>query len=446
MKILFISGWGCAVPLAMHMQESGHDIRFWIKDKGSEDVGDGFVPKVKDYEPSVSWADLVICDDTRFGKINDAIREKGIPVIGGTKMTDALEDDRGMGQRLFKSAGFTVLESKEFKTMEEAITYVQENPAPYVVKVYGKSQDDKTTTYVGESEEGLDVIAVLDRMKDKMAGKLEGVQVQERKEGLEVAVSGFFNGKEFVGPCQINFEHKKLMPGPTQAGSGPNTGEMGTTAVWYDQDCPLFKKILKPMIKPLAAMGYHGDFDINTIVVPGKAGEPIIYPLEMTNRFGWPALLMQIETLKENDLGEFFMAIASGQDFDLQPTHPVSLCVVIGVPPLPYTNDDIFEKFSKDMPILFKDGMAPEGLYPGEAKTEDDQWRVAGTKGMSGCAAVAAAGGYSIEECSDTVYSIADQVIVPNKFVRNDIGKFTDDALEELEEFGLIKEEEPSRL
>jgi phosphoribosylamine---glycine ligase len=30
--------------------------------------------------------------------------------------------------------------------------------------------------------------------------------------GVEVAVGAFFNGKNFVYPIHINFEHKKLFP------------------------------------------------------------------------------------------------------------------------------------------------------------------------------------------------------------------------------------------
>jgi phosphoribosylamine---glycine ligase len=429
MKILFLSGWGSAVPLAQHCDEFGHDVKFWIEDKDSKDVGDGFVPKVDDYKGSVEWADLVITDDTHLGKVNDTIREKGIPVVGGTKMTDALEEDRGMGQKLFKAAGLDILESKEFKTIEEAISYVQDNPKPYVVKVSGVAQNDKTSTYVGQMEDGSDIVPVLEHMAEKLEKGVAGVEIQEKVEGIEVGVSGFFNGEKFIGPCQINFEHKKLMSWKSQQGIGPQTGEMGTTAYWMDQSVPLFQKVLQPMAGPLKGMGYHGDFDINCIVSRGT-----IYPLEMTNRFGWPTLPLQIETMKENDLGEFFMALATGKDFDLQTTYPISACVVIGVPPLPYMNDEIYEKYSKDMPVLFHEA-EPQSLYPGECKKVGDQWRVAGS---SGCLAVAAAGGHSIKECTKEAYEIAEQVVVPNKMVRDDIGESTPGEYGKLEGLGLL--------
>lgn len=430
MKILFISGWGSAVPLAMHCEESGHEAKFFIDDPDSKDVGDGFVTKVDDYQSHLKWADLVITDDTGKGKVNDKIRESGIPVLGGTQMTDALEEDRGAGQRLFKAVGLDILESNEFKTMEEAIDHVRDNPKPYVVKVSGNAQNDKTSTYVGEMEDGSDIVPVLEHMSKKMEKGVEGVEIQEKVEGIEVAITGFFNGEKFIGPCFVNFEHKKLMSWNTQQGIGPNTGEMGTSGYWKNQDIGLFQKVLKPMEKPLKQMGYHGVFDINCIV-SGRT----VYPLEMTNRFGWPCSLLQLETMKENDLGEFFMALASGKDFDLQTTYPVSLCVVIGVPPLPYMNDEIFEKYSKDMPVMFRNGWAPDGLYPGEAKMDDEGWKVAG---CSGCLAVAAVGGFSIKDCQEEAYAIAEEVIVPSKMVREDIGRKTVEAHDKLRELNLM--------
>ena len=428
MKILFISNTGGSICLAMCCQDQGDEVRLFIKDKECKDIGDGFVPKVDDYASSLSWCDLVITDDTHLGKMNDSIREKGIPVIGGTELTDALEEDRGAGQKLFKAVGLDVLESKEFQSIEEAIAYVQDNPKPYVIKVSGKAQDDKTSTYVGEMDDGSDIVPVLEHMSAKMAKGVAGVEIQEKVEGIEVAISGFFNGEKFIGPCLTNLEHKKLMPWKTQAGMGPNTGEMGTAAFWHDQDCGLFRKVLAPLVRPLKEMGYRGAFDVNCIV-----HERTIYPLEMTTRFGWPTLPLMIETLKENNLGEFFMALASGKDFDLETTYPVSLCVVVGMPPLPYENREIFEKYGKGMPILFKEGV-PEGLYVGEAKLENDQWVVAGAYGYI---AVAAAGGASIKDCREAAYAIADQVIVPSKMVREDIGRTSHEIYEKLRELDL---------
>lgn len=247
----------------MEMTEEGHDVKFWTKNKDEAKAGDGFVEKSKDYKEDVAWADLVICDDTGFGKINDVIRSSGTPVIGGTELSDALEEDRGIGQRIFKKLGMQTLESKEFKKISDAVVYVTQNPRRYVVKVSGKAQEDKTLTYVGQLEDGRDIGPVLLRMEHKKASGIDSVELQEAVQGIEVAIGGFFNGKDFLDPVLVNFEHKALMPGdkysPTQQkGIGPATGEMGTVGCWKDKGFKLYSETLDKFVPILASEGYRG--------------------------------------------------------------------------------------------------------------------------------------------------------------------------------------------
>jgi phosphoribosylamine--glycine ligase len=58
-----------------------------------------------------------------------------------------------------------------------------------------------------------------------MADRIKEFQLQRRIMGVEVVAGAFFNGKDFIHPICVNFEHKKLFPGDI----GPSTGEMGTS-------------------------------------------------------------------------------------------------------------------------------------------------------------------------------------------------------------------------
>src|SRR2546429_9364908 len=78
---------------------------------------------------------------------------------------------------------------------------------------------------------------------------------------LEVAAGSFFNGKEFVLPVNINFEHKKLFPGDI----GPSTGEMGTTMFW-SEPTRVFNATLKKMESKLREEHYVGYIDVNCMV------------------------------------------------------------------------------------------------------------------------------------------------------------------------------------
>lgn len=419
MKILFTSGSGNAVPLAREMIEENHEVKMHVKTPEDREIGNGFVEKVKDWQAELDWADLVICDEARYGKQNDSIRRLGIPVVGGTVLSDALEENRGAGQRMFKALGMQVLNTVDFKSIEDAVKYVRKNPKRYVVKVSGSAQDDKTTTYVGESDDGRDIEPVLFHMKQKKHGSISSVEIQDRVSGVEVAIGGFFNGKEFLDPVFLNFEHKKLMSHPwEQAGIGPATGEMGTVGCWKDKGFKLYRETLDRFVPILIHEGYRGYFDINCIIEMNGL-EPIVRPLEMTNRFGWPTLPLQIETMRINDLGELFHGIATGEVSDFKVSYPYSVCIVVGVPPLPYTSQELADEYSVGMPLIFRDPTKIESIYPGDCYLEDGQWKLTGD---SGYACVCAGAADSIEEASSLAYAKVDNVIVANKMWRTDIG------------------------
>ena len=106
----------------------------------------------------------------------------------------------------------------------------------------------KRRLFVGDEDDGQDVIRVLEAYKKSFPDEIKLFQLQRRVTGVEVAVGAFFNGKEFVYPLNVNFEHKKLFPGNI----GPSTGEMGTTMFWSGPN-RLFNSTLEKMEAKLAA-------------------------------------------------------------------------------------------------------------------------------------------------------------------------------------------------
>lgn len=436
MKVLYLTDDGLTTALAWHMLKEGHDVKFFIKDPKARKCGAGFVPMVTDWKSELTWCDYVICDYTGWGKTNDAIRKMGIPVIGGTELSDALEVERGVGQRMFKALGMETIESQEFKTIPEAIKFVSKTPDKYVVKTSGKSQGDKSLTYVGQMEDGSDIPPVLTHMASKAKG-IDSVELQRVVSGIEVGIGGFFNGEEFLDPVEINWEHKKVANGGFeggQAGMGPNTGEMGTLMLHRDKGFKLYQDTLELFVPVLKKTGYRGDFDINCILEfdPMVEGNYRIRPLEMTNRFGWPTIPLQIETMKINDLGELFHGISTGTMNDFKVTHPYSLCVVVACPPAPYASQDLANQYSEGMPVLFRNPEAMEGIYPSDVYYESGQWKCTGDMGFP---VICAAGGDTIEEAKMKAYERVRNVIVPNKFYRTDIGEGCDMRVEMMKSF-----------
>ncbi|MFH1588200.1 MAG: phosphoribosylglycinamide synthetase C domain-containing protein [Candidatus Diapherotrites archaeon] len=223
-KFLFVSIDALIDDIAWQVIKEGHEAKFFIQDPEEKEVGDGFVQKVDDWEKEVSWADVIVFDDV-LGQGTKAkkLRDGGKLVIGGTPYTDKLEDDRAFGQEEMKKAGIPILPYRDFTSFDEAIEFVKQNPGKYVIKPSGEAQNIKGLLFIGEEDDGRDVIQVLTDYKNAWSKKIPLLQLQKRVEGVEVAVGAFFNGKEFTYPINVNFEHKKLFPGDL----GPSTGEMG---------------------------------------------------------------------------------------------------------------------------------------------------------------------------------------------------------------------------
>jgi phosphoribosylamine--glycine ligase len=275
-KFLFVSDIGCIGDLATQVKSEGNHVRYCIQDKHERNVSDGFVDKVDDWEKHVDWADVIVFDDIGFGSIAEKLRKEGKAVVGGTPQSDKLEFDRDWAQEELKNAGINTLPCWDFSSFDEAIKFVRSNPGRYVVKPNGKAQNDKVLSFVGEEEDGLDVVNILERYKEGWGGKIRRFQLQKYVSGVEVAIGAFFNGKEFILPVCINFEHKRMFNDEI----GPSTGEMGTAMFWTGPNM-LYNETLKKFEKRLSEIGFIGYFDINCIV--NARG---IYPLEITPRFG----------------------------------------------------------------------------------------------------------------------------------------------------------------
>jgi phosphoribosylamine-glycine ligase len=228
-KFLFVSIAGLIGDIAWQIFKEGHEVRYYIHAEKEKDICDGFVPKTDNWEQEVDWADIIIFDDTLGqGEKAQALRLKGKPVVGGTPYTDKLEDDRSFGQRELKKAGIPIIQYGEFESFDAGIQYIQENPARYVLKPSGEAQNVKRHLFVGDEEDGSDVIRMLEAYKRALADEIKVFQLQKKINGVEVAIGAFFNGHRFIYPINLNFEHKKLFPGNI----GPSTGEMGC----YDEE------------------------------------------------------------------------------------------------------------------------------------------------------------------------------------------------------------------
>jgi len=424
-KFLFVTIDSLIADIAWRVLLEGHRVKYYVESPEDKEVGMGFVEIVEDWEACVPWADIIVFDDVLGqGKKAEKLRKQGKLVIGGSEYTDKLEDDREFGQEELRKVGINIIPYKVFSDFDEAIKFVKENPDRYVVKPCGEAANLKGLLFIGEEEDGRDVLQVLDDYKKAWSKKIPIFQLQKRIGGVEVAVGAFFNGKQFITPINVNFEHKKLFPGNL----GPSTGEMGTSMFWSEPN-KLFNQTLKRMEPKLAEENYIGYIDLNCMVNSNG-----IYPLEFTSRFGYPSIFIQEEGML-TQIGDFFYEIAQGQSPSLKVRSGFQVGVRIVVPPFPFTDKETFRVKSKDSIVFFKKPV--RGVHFEDVKLVNGEWVVTGNTGVilvvCGC-------GQTMKQAQANAYKKIKNISIPHMYYRDDIGDRWYEDSDRLHAWGYLRE------
>lgn len=422
-KFLFISRWGEILDIAYTILNEGNDVKLYIEDKPSHEIGTGFVKKVRDWKKHIDWADIIIFDYTGYGKVCIELRAKGKLVFGGSEYTDMLELDRTFGQNELKKHKIKTLPYKEFASFQDAIDYVQKNPDAYVVKPSGETQELKQLLFVGSDDEGLDVIRVLKAYEKSWGSDFGNFQLQKKVKGVEISVAAFFNGNNFLRPLNITFEHKKLFPKEL----GVSTGEMGSSMFWVN-DSPIFDATLKKFESTLAKQKFIGHIDINCIV-NGNG----IYPLEFTSRFGFPQVFIQRAGITE-PIGQLLYKVAQGQSFKINVKKGFQVGAFMVVPPFPYDDRKTFELFSKDAVVVFRKDLK-DGIHAMHLKKINDEWLITGNTGI---ALLVTGTGLTMKDAQKMMYNRISSIILNNGYYRTDIGDRWFEDSDKLFSWGLL--------
>ncbi len=435
MNILFISTDCIAINLAYLLKQEGHNVKLYIQKKKSRGNFDNLVTKTTNWRGELKWVGkdgLIVFDDTGWGKIQDNLRAKGYKVFGGCELGDKLEQDREFGQKIFKECGLKTVLLRDFKNMEDAVHFIYKNPKQWVIK--HNDHDSKFLTYIGQLDNGGDCVSVLKNYLHNKYINREKITLHERVHGVEIGVGRFFNGTDWVGPIEMNVEHTKLFPGDM----GPITSEMGTAA-WYDnnENNKLFVEVLNKLKPFLQQAKFIGDFEINCIV--NKSGA---YPLEATARFGTPIVHLQ-STLNISPWGEFLYNLACGQKYNLKYRKGFGVVNLIATPPFPYGNhsnkDTLYGVniyFKKDLSLEDRKHIFYEEISI-RTGTQEGQLYISNTDGYILYTTAIAK---TIKKAREESLAIADKILIPKVFYRNDIGKkFEEEELPILKKWGYIK-------
>jgi phosphoribosylamine--glycine ligase len=187
---------------------------------------------------------------------------------------------------------------------------------------------------------------------------------------------------------------------------------MGTSMFWAGE-IPLVRDTVLRFRDRLAASGYVGYFDLNCIATSRG-----IVPLEVTSRFGYPTINIQMDGML-SPVSDLLAATARGEPHVLRTKRGFQVGVVVAVPPWPFEDAKSFRKYSEDATILWRREMT-EGIHPGDVKIVDGDWRLTGA---SGYALVVTGAASTMIDARREAYNRVRNIMIPNMFYRTDIGE-----------------------
>lgn len=417
MRVLGIGDYNDFGSLYLRLAAEGHDVRVHIAEEGSRDVLAGMVELADSWEAALPWIrevggdGLILFEDAGRGEHQDQLRRDGYHVVGGSALGDQLEQNRLLGQMTLRDLGLRTKPMLPFDNFDDAIAYITAHPFRYVLKFNG-SEMPSDANYVGSREDGVDVIAAMRRHQRTWTEDYDDpptFTLMDHVKGIETGLGAFFNGREFVGPINLDWEHKRLFPGDL----GELTGEMGTVVTYRGGD-KLFAATLAPLADRLRDARHVGYVNLNTII-----NDEGIWPLEFTCRFGYPGFAI-LSALFAEGCGTILQRIGAGSSTPIATHDGYAVGVVLTVPPFPYHHG--YDELSKGMPICLPDDLSAEErthLHFGEVRLDAGQLV---TAGQVGYVMVVTGRGATIEDAQRAAYDLAGKVALPNVRYRNDIG------------------------
>ncbi len=431
MRFLGVAETCDLASLYLRLIAEGHDVRISISYPLAQGTLAGLVERVEDWRSQLGWIreaaeDGIILFESvseGFGALQDALRQDGYHVIGGSAFGDLLENDRAYAQQLLGELGFPAGHVWEFTEPAAAEAFIADHPGRYVLKFSGAGHASRDN-YVGQIEDGRDVRAVL-RACLAPSGDTRFILMQYI-DGIEMGVGAYFNGDNFLMPACLDWEHKRFFAGEM----GELTGEMGTV-VTFDNSLRFFELTLAKLVPYLRGKGHVGYINLNTIV--NDAG---IWPLEFTSRFGYPGFAV-LDPLQVPGWGELFKSMVT-RSCDSFATRPgFSVGVLMTTPPFPYTREQIDETVG--LPIVIEEPLSVsdmKNIHYGEVGMVG---RELVTSGLYGWTLVVTGTGRTIAAAKAAAYDRIRKIIVPNGRYRMDIGdRLIETDYQKVEALGLL--------
>lgn len=417
MRVLIISKEGDGCGLAYKLDQEGHTVDLWIKDRAYSHALKGFVNRPESWRPHVAAADLIICDMVGFSQHEALFQRLGKPYISCSPIGDAMELDRKRGMQAFERLGINIPETFYFKSPADAESLDWAPEGSYVIKADGNIDSGKT--YIVKHPE------LYKWALGTYKPNQELIVQRCVEDAIEVSTEGWFNGNDWIHPFNHTFEEKYHMEGSV----GKMTGCMGNVVITVPKPNKLVKETVMKFEPLLRKAGYKGPLDINCLVQKDQ-----VYALELTCRLGFDAFEALMTGMME-PVGAALFDVATGmkKSFTIRPDFLIS--VRVARDPYPACRAVDLPEPDRGMPIMGLSEKDMDFVYLCDIYNDGGILRYAASDGIL---LKAGAYGRSVKEAKHRVYKVVKNVQALDVQYRTDIGDRVEKDLSTLRTWGWI--------
>ena len=334
MDVLVIGGGGRehAIVWAFKKSPKVNKIYALPGNAGIEEIAECENISVMDFENILKFLeahkniDLVFVapDDPLAGGLVDFLEDKGYRVFGPRKNAAIIEGSKSFAKKLMKKYGIPTASYEEFTDYEKAISYIEKQKCPIVIKADGLALGKGViiAENIDEAKQALYDMMVNETFKE--AGKK--VIIEEFLKGKEVTVLSFCDGKTII-PMVSSQDHKRAYDND----EGLNTGGMGTfsPSQCYTKQMEdyVYNNI---MLKTVDAMNKEGRTFKGVLYFGLMITDDGVKVLEYNARFGDPETQVILPRL-DSDFTDIVLSVIEGKldKADIRWKKESAVCVIL---------------------------------------------------------------------------------------------------------------------
>jgi phosphoribosylamine--glycine ligase len=413
-NILVIGSGGREHALCWRLARSGHTLTCAPGNPGIAELAECLAVKVTDIDGLCALAtarsfDLVVVgpEAPLVAGLADRLRAAHIPTFGPGSAGARLEGSKITAKRFFARHGIPTAEFEVADAVEAAERAIDKLGDQVVVKLDGLAAGKGVVVCRSRDEAKQ---AARELLAPRRFGSAEAQLVIERRlAGREVSLLAITDGTR-IEILPSTEDHKTIFDGDR----GPNTGGMGAVCPSWVPESVIDRALREILVPTLVGLATDG-LDYRGVLYAGLMVDEHLRPwlLEYNCRFGDPEaqpIMMRLH----GDLGAVLRGAATGQlpigELSWDPR--TAVCVVVaapGYPDSPHLGDLVgnLAAARSDATEVFHAGTAWQG-----EQLVSSGGRVVAVTGL----------GRDLSEARALTYAAVDQISLPGKQVRRDIG------------------------